>query len=125
MNYKYILAVVSAILIFGGVLAGSTYATVGGSSFIYDFKYNPQDESIYYKSFSESGRGCPPELIKLSLVSGGPQVVYSCDDGEKLTQNSGSVSPAVDLLINNITSNFKNLTSDSIIVIIALAVSAA
>lgn len=110
MKYKYILVLVGVLLIFSSVIASNAQATVGGPTFIYDFKYNPQDESVYYKKISESGRGCPPELMKLSLVSGGPETVYSCDDGEKLIQNGGNFSD-VNLAIDNIILNFKDLTA--------------
>jgi len=106
MNYKYyVLIAMFLALVFSGFLPSNTKATVGGPTFIYDFKYNSQDESVYYINVSASGRGCPPELKKLSLTSGGPQVVYSCTDGEKLISKGGSVYSA----INNITSSFKNL----------------
>ena len=58
-------------------------ATVGGPTFIREFKYNPLDESVYYIQTSESGRGCPPGLHKISLNTSQSQVVYSCDQGEK------------------------------------------
>ncbi|MEI7424812.1 MAG: hypothetical protein WCK10_01690 [Candidatus Staskawiczbacteria bacterium] len=105
MNKKYILIVLSVLLIFSGVLVSDVQATVGGPTFIYDFKYNPLDESVYYTKVSESGRGCPPELMKMSLVSGQTQVAFSCSDGEKLS----SVS-LVGSEINKITKDFKQLT---------------
>jgi len=55
MNYKNILFLVGVILVFGGGMVSNVQATVGGPTFIYDFKYNPQDESVYYKTVSESG----------------------------------------------------------------------
>ena len=87
-----------------GVLffASNAFATVGGPIFIYDFKYNPVDESVYYIEKSEGGRGCPPELLKISLNSGKSQVVYSCDEGEKLVGGNNA--------INKIIQNFKDLT---------------
>jgi len=109
MNYKYILMVMFAMLVFSGVLVGTVQATVGGPTFIYDLRYNPQDESVYYTKVSESGRGCPPELMKISLVSGQSQVVFSCSDGEKLTASSGYEFSLVAEEINKIVSNFNNL----------------
>lgn len=91
-------------------IANSAFATVGGPTFIYDFKYNPLDESVYYIQHSEGGRGCPPELFKISLNSGKSQVVFSCSQGEKLL-NSGddyNVAP-VGNEINKITESFKYL----------------
>lgn len=105
MNKRFILMAVFIVLIFGGGLVSSVQATVGGPTYIYDFRYNPQDESVYYTEVSESGRGCPPELMKISLVSGQPQVVFSCSDGEKLSSAS-----LVSFEINKITKDFKQLT---------------
>jgi hypothetical protein len=104
----------SMFLIAFGVLciAGSASATVGGPTFIHTFKYNPLDESVYYIRNSENGRGCPPELMKLSLNSGKSQVVYSCDQGEKLRGDNydyNGISP-VNTEINKIIQNFKDLT---------------
>ena len=106
MNKKYILITVLALLVFSGVLVSNVQATVGGPSFIYDFKYNPQNESVYYKYVSEGGRGCPPELMKISLNDGKVETVFSCDDGEKYNYEL----PTVDAAINKITESFKQLT---------------
>jgi len=107
MNKLYTLSIIFGVLF----IAGSATATVGGPTFINEFKYNPQDESVYYILRSESGRGCPPELMKMSLNSGKSQIVFSCDQGEKLLEGSTNydVSPVV-TAIGNITRNFKYLT---------------
>ncbi|MFA6135814.1 MAG: hypothetical protein WC705_00385 [Candidatus Paceibacterota bacterium] len=110
MNYKYILVAMFAVLVFGGVLVNDVEATVGGPTFIYGFKYNPVDESVYYIRVDQGGRGCPPELMKMSLATGQSQMVYSCDEGEKLNDVS-----AVNLIISNITSGFKDLTPINLI----------
>lgn len=68
----------AAALALGATVA---HATVGGPTLIYDFRYNPADESVYYIEEDHGGRGCPPELYKLSLNSGAASVVYSCDQG--------------------------------------------
>ncbi len=92
-------------------MANTALATVGGPTFIYDFKYNPSNESVYYNLFSESGRGCPPMLMKMSLNSGKTDTVFSCDDGEKLSRdNSYPFYNSVHEAINKITGAFKNLT---------------
>ncbi len=91
-------------------LAGSVFATVGGPTFIHTFKYNPQDESVYYIENDQNGRGCPPELNKISLNSGKSQVVYSCSEGEKLIEGNGYKFDPVYAEINKIISNFKDLT---------------
>ena len=109
MGYKYILLLTFSALIFSGFLVGNVQATVGGPTFIYDFKYNPQNESVYYTEVSLSGRGCPPELMKISLVSGQSQVVFSCSDGEKLMSNGAYEFSSVSMAINNIVSDFNSL----------------
>ena len=69
-------------------------ATVGGPTFIYDFRYNPLDESVYYIKQDFGGRGCPPELIRLSLNSGKTDIAYSCSEGEKIISLDNYTSPA-------------------------------
>ena len=95
------------------LLAGTNaaHATVGGPTFVYDFTYNPANESVYYVKNSESGRGCPPELLKISLATGNSQVAYSCDEGERLIvpANGYSISP-VNAKIASLTNGFKPLT---------------
>lgn len=91
-------------------LAHGVSATVGGPTFIYNFKYNPINESVYYINTDLSGRGCPPELMKLSLNFGKPEAVYSCDEGEKLMANNGYDVSLVSTEIAKITNGFKDLT---------------
>lgn len=95
----------TSILFLGFLLSATEYAsaTVGGETFIYDFKYNPSDESVYYTQMDLGGRGCPPELKKISLNSEKSTVVFSCDQGEKITEVQ------VNSQINTITKNFKAL----------------
>jgi hypothetical protein len=98
-------------IIFGALfVASNVFATVGGPILIHSFKYNPADESVYYVSNSYSGRGCPPELLKMSLNSGKVQVAFSCDEGEKLLGSGDDYNIApVNVAINKITQNFKDL----------------
>jgi hypothetical protein len=85
-------------------------ATVGGPTFVYGFKYNPIDESIYYTRINLGGRGCPPELMRLSLSSDKIDTIYSCDDGEKTIQKNGTYDASlVTTEINKITKDFKSL----------------
>lgn len=105
MKHPLYLLTAAIALIFGGAL--QVHATVGGPSYIYDFKYNPADESVYYIQNSQSGRGCPPILMKISLNSGKYETVLSCDQGEVLLQSSAS---GVNRKIEEITKNFKALT---------------
>jgi hypothetical protein len=84
-----------------------TNATVGGPTTINEFKYNRTDESIYYILNSYSGRGCPPMLYKLGLISEKNEVVYSCSEGEEFLQ--GNPQSSVYTQFNEITNGFKNL----------------
>ena len=81
---------VVAVLIVAGFFAVTTtaVATVGGPTYIYDFRYNPANESVYYISASQSGRGCPPILRKLSVRTGESETVFSCEQGEALLSGS-------------------------------------
>lgn len=86
-------------------------ATVGGPTTIHTFTYNSQDESVYFIQEDQGGRGCPPELKKISLNTGEVSVVYSCDEGEDLRQQNGShESNLINEKINAITVGFKNLS---------------
>ena len=80
-------------------------ATTGGETFIYDFKYNNTDESVYYTQKDLSGRGCPPELVKISLKTEKNTIVYSCEKGESVSLGQ------VDVAIDAITKNLEPLTS--------------
>lgn len=102
---KYLLFFSLLVVALFSLSVGQVQATVGGPTFIYDFKYNPIDESVYYVKDSYSGRGCPPELMKMSLTTGKSEVVFSCSDGEKL-----SSALLVGSEINKITKDFKLLT---------------
>ena len=97
-------------IIFGvGFVNESAQATVGGPSYIYDFKYNSKDESVYYTLISEGGRGCPPMLYKISLNTSKIDVVFSCDDGEKLLGSNYNNIQLITERINKITDSLKNL----------------
>ncbi|MFA7302231.1 MAG: hypothetical protein WC030_00585 [Candidatus Paceibacterota bacterium] len=88
-----------------------SHATTGGPTYVYSFTYNPTNESVYYVRQSEGGRGCPPELWKMSLATGKTDVVFSCSQGEALMQANGSGgATAVQLAINTIVKDFKDLT---------------
>ncbi len=90
----------------------SAQATVGGPIFINAFTYNPANESVYYIQRDGGGRGCPPELMKMSLVSGKSDVVFSCSQGEKIPGVSGKdVISLVNDEIDEIIKDFKPLTS--------------
>ena len=93
------------------MLAEVASATVGGPTYIYDFKYNPKDESVYYTESDYGGRGCPPMLSKTSLATGVSSKVYSCDQGEKVYDGKDYDAAVAQVRseINAITQNFKNL----------------
>ncbi len=93
----------SLVLVLPLLMTLSVHATVGGDTLIYDFKYNPSDESVYYTRTDGSGRGCPPELRKVSLNSEKSTTVFSCDEGEKLSLEQ------VTSTINATTEKFKPL----------------
>lgn len=93
-----------AFVLFSILTINTVSATVGGEKVLYDVAYNNRDESVYYTKQDFGGRGCPPELLKLSLDSGESTVVYSCDTGESLPHEK------VESAIRTITENFKPLT---------------
>jgi hypothetical protein len=81
----------------------TAHATVGGETLIWDFKYNPANESVYYELSDGGGRGCPPQLFSLSLNSEKSSTAFSCSEGEQLSREQ------VDSKINAIASGFKPL----------------
>lgn len=101
MKNKYT-AFVFAIIFFGSVTI--VQATVGGPTYVYNLKYNPADSSLYYIELAESGRGCPPVLKKISVITLQTLTVLSCNDGEKIG-NDG-----VETEINGITTDFKYIS---------------
>jgi hypothetical protein len=105
---KTILIVCTAVVTF---IAGSqaAHATVGGPKYVYDLKYNPTDSSMYYTEQSYSGRGCPPELKKISLTNPQSSTVLSCDHLQSLSMND------VNSEIYGITENFKSLTQINLV----------
>lgn len=99
------------VIIFIALLPITSHATVGGPTYIYSFKYNPTNESVYFVKQSESGKGCPPELLKMALATGATDAVFSCDQGITLMTADINVGyTPVNTAINNIIKNFKDLT---------------
>ncbi|MFH1178346.1 MAG: hypothetical protein V1711_01300 [bacterium] len=103
-----------AVLLLAFIIASSlpvaSHATTGGPTYIYSFKYNPTNESVYFIQQDEGGRGCPPELLKMSLATGKIDVVFSCSQGESLmSANSATGVTPVTTAINNIVKDFKYL----------------
>lgn len=90
--------------------ASTAHATVGGPTFIYNFKYNPADSSVYYTEQSESGRGCPPTLERVLLTTNIQSTVISCSQGEALYRDGNSNPNLVEAEIAGATNGFKDLT---------------
>ncbi len=94
------------LIICSGIFLGVSQvkATTGGPTFIYNLTFNPADSSVYFLERSEGGKGCPPELKKISLLDEIITDVISCDMAGMLDKSE------LDLEINTITSNFKDVT---------------
>lgn len=106
---KYFL-LVYLFLIFS--VANIAEATVGGPTIISDFKYSPEDQSVYFTQHDFGGRGCPPILKKISLISEETEIFFSCEEGESLISESDSWSSRVGLVyqeIEKITGSLKLL----------------
>ncbi|MEK7646461.1 MAG: hypothetical protein AAB381_02090 [Patescibacteria group bacterium] len=100
-----------ALSVYGILSIHSAQATVGGPTYIGSFKYNKADESVYFTQLSLSGRGCPPVLQKISLVSGNIDTAFSCDQGEALySGNYSDIQPKVLEEISKMISEYKDLT---------------
>lgn len=85
-------------------------ATVGGEILISNLKYNPADQSIYYIESNLGGRGCPPELNKLSLESGKTEVVYSCLQAMKIiAEKANSKDFSYNSFLENSIADLKTL----------------
>ncbi len=98
--------IIAILVICAGVFLGASQAnaTVGGPTYVYNLKYNPADTSLYYAEVSQSGRGCPPLLKKLSLTTNETTTVISCDQAEVLPAGGAEAE------IRGITESFKDLT---------------
>lgn len=102
--------IIFAVFVFGLSIVGTANATVGGSDYIYNLKYNPQNESVYYVRVSESGRGCPPEIMKLSLATGEVVTEFDCSEMEKLLREElNNNYSLLNTVITNIISGYKDL----------------
>jgi hypothetical protein len=117
---KKLILFVLAFAIFS-IGATQAHATTGGPTYVYYLKYNPADASLYYTEQSDSGRGCPPELKKISVVTGQASTVISCDDAESIDVPNG-----VETEIAGITDSFSdaaaiNLEKNNIDIILTFA----
>lgn len=112
--YRYSLALITctfALILFPSPAS----ATVGGPTYIGSFMYNNANESIYYIERSDGGRGCPPELKKVSLVSEKIDTVFSCSQGESLQGNDYTNNYQLAMVeITKLTNGFKDLTPVSL-----------
>jgi len=104
-TFLFLLVFLSSVFTVKNVLA-----TVGGPTFIYDFKYNPSNESVYYIKQDFGGRGCPPELIKISLNTEKTDIAFSCSEGEKLPPAENPYTSPASIEISRITKDFKALS---------------
>jgi len=108
---KYLILIVVVILMGAFFTVSEVQATVGGETLLYNFKYNPADESVYYVTQSYSGKGCPPSLMKLSLNSETSSIVLSCDQIFQIMQDSNNFDYSLaNSEINKIVGNFNSLT---------------
>ncbi len=89
------------------IFVSEVFATVGGPTFVYDLKFDPKTETIYYTEQSLSGKGCPPELKSIKVVSGDKGTVYSCDESFVFSDSDQRINER----INVFTSEMKILSS--------------
>ncbi len=78
VSRRYILSVISALLCL--LIAGNAYATVGGSTTIDRLSYSSQENSLYYRVDDKGGRGCPPLIEKLDLMTKVRTQLKTCDE---------------------------------------------
>lgn len=88
---KHTAFITTGLLIFATTLfPHPAHATVGGPTFVERLSFNQKDNSIYYVLNNQSGRGCPPEIMKIDTASGERTTIASCDFIEKkYSQNGG------------------------------------
>jgi hypothetical protein len=79
---------------------------VGGPTVVYDLKYDAKTSSIYYIESSSSGKGCPPELKSVSVLTGEQKVIFSCDD---VINEPNEIAQAQSQKIYSYTSSFASL----------------
>lgn len=102
--------IILAVFLFGVSYAELANATVGGSTYIYNFKYNPENESVYYISVSEGGRGCPPEIMRVALSTEEVVTEFDCGEMEKLLHGELSNNYSLlDTVTKNIIIGYKDL----------------
>ncbi len=106
----------SSLVIFGilSVLLFATsinvaHATVGGPTFVYDIKFNPKTNSVYYTEINQGGRGCVPELKSINIINSATSTVYSCADGEKTSATDSDYYSKHEQKIRAYTSSFVSL----------------
>ncbi len=66
-------------LVAGLIFAATVSATVGGPTLVYNLRFDTKTDAVYFTEYSETGRGCLPELKKLSLATGVSETIYPCD----------------------------------------------
>lgn len=92
-------------LIFSGLaLASSVHATVGGPTYIDRVGYDALADQVYFLVNTQSGRGCPPEIMSVDVKSKQVIDVMNCDQIEK---KYGYSSEGYNTFVDD---TFKNLT---------------
>ena len=82
--------------------AGQSAATVGGPTYIERLSHNPSENALYYLVNSQSGRGCPPIIHKVDLLTGTDTTVVSCSEIEANYYGPGAFdSAAYNQMIEN------------------------
>ncbi|MFA6077263.1 MAG: hypothetical protein WC735_04280 [Candidatus Paceibacterota bacterium] len=64
-------------------VANSAFATVGGPTYISEIAFSAVNNSIYYKVHDGGGRGCPPIIHRIDLVTLKDSEVKSCNQVER------------------------------------------
>lgn len=87
-------------------------ATVGGPSYISRIVYDSQNNTVYYLENDYGGRGCPPIIHRLDLITKATTEIKSCDD--IFSNNYDSMMPEYNQLIQDTFQNFPSLHSVSL-----------
>lgn len=119
--------------LFAGVLfvtgfmssVGLASATVGGPTYVERLAHSPTENALYYLVNSQSGRGCPPIIHKIDLLTGADTEVVSCSEIEanyygpgifdsaaynqviENTFRSANLLPVINLAANNISAEIE------------------
>ena len=102
-------------LIIGSLfIAGSAFATVGGATYVSEVAFSATGNAVYYKVHDEGGRGCPPIVHKIDLVTLLDSEVKSCDQVEQEFPYSEANTQKYNQFITDIYQNLSYLGSVSL-----------